>query len=347
MVVDPDNYDVSNVRDGSVGDTSNSKNENHGFVWATDGPEEDDRQNDPDHHQNSETGASAWSQSQPREKDQSLEWGSTDSNRNDTSQKTHGENERSPHKQARAEEDDWERDTTVRNEATWTSRSAPQPQTSQRQSSEWVTTEPNSNTEPNPATHESETAAPRQTDGISDSQRSQQQHARIAIDPIDYDTEELRTVSDQETDNTAVESETEAHGFVWSEPPEQHRARIEDPTPEQYQRLLTLEGIDPKTVGEKPYLTRISTDGAGGFVIDWLEFLACEAGTEGAIDAIERYQEIGWFTENVKKDLENNIQWIDHCDGNGFDVFDRGDHLLSFAYIAKIASVDSKGMMFY
>lgn len=171
---------------------------------------------------------------------------------------------------------------------------------------------------------------------------------RVAIDPIDYPIDELRTIADcEDVDIVSPESESEIHGFVWSEPPERHRTHVEDPTPEQRERLLTIAGIDPERVGEKPYLTTLSTEDAGAFITGWLEFLSIEAGTQGAIDALERYCEVGWMTEPVAEKLEDRLQWIDHRDGNGFETFDRGDHLLNFAYVAKIASLSAEGMMFY
>lgn len=185
-------------------------------------------------------------------------------------------------------------------------------------------------------------------DDRQERESARQRLTRIGVDPINYDLEELRTILGCETvDGTSFEPESEAYGFVWTEPPEQHRACIEDPAPEQSRRVLTFAGIDPELVDEKPYLTMLPPETAGAFVMDWLEFLAIEAGTEGAIDAIERYQEIGWFTERVEQDLRNGMLWIDQYDGNGFDMFDQSDHLLSFVYVAKIASIISERTIFY
>lgn len=171
---------------------------------------------------------------------------------------------------------------------------------------------------------------------------------RVSIDPIDYPVEELRAIADCEpADTLELGDDAEVHGFVWSEPPEQYRVHVEDPTPQQRKRLLTVAGIDPERVGEKPYLVSVSTEGVGALLNDWLEFLTEEAGTDGAIDALERYEEIGWMTEHVAADLKNKLQSIEYKNGDGFDTLDRGDHLLSFAYTAKIASLHSDGMVFY
>lgn len=374
MVVDPNTHDVTEFRDEGGEDTSHTEDDDHGFVWVSDGPEEDSQRTDdlpwsnedgPSSHTRSNTNT----QPQSREERRSVEWGHTDSISDESDRRHNAQHEH-------AEETDRERtdDLPWSNEAATSSdpdpdsdsdphrqrhrqqqsRAQSQSQEKQRQSADLEPTS-NSDTGEEPETRNENASdrhvrndADERSDSDESSESQLQQHSRVATDPIDYDVKELHTVSEcGDVDSLPVESETEAHGFVWSDPPEEHRARIEDPTPEQHERLLTLAGIDPEKVGEKPYLTRVSSEAAGGFVVDWMEFLAREAGTEGAIDAIERYQEIGWFTESVEEDLRNNIQWIDQHNGNGFEVFDRGDHLLSFAYVAKIASVNSKGMVFY
>ncbi len=172
--------------------------------------------------------------------------------------------------------------------------------------------------------------------------------AQVAIDPTSYSIEELRTVADcSDPDVVTPITDNEVHGFVWSEPPEEHRSHVEDPTPQQIDRLLTLAGIDPERVGEKPYLTRVEQQEAGTYINGWVDFLIAEAGTEGAISAIDRYQEIGWITPHVAEQLLERVEWADVQDGEGYEVFDRGDHLLNFFYVAKIASLSVEGMMFY
>lgn len=158
----------------------------------------------------------------------------------------------------------------------------------------------------------------------------------IAIDPINYDIDELRSLADGETSPQLKDGH-----------PEHFRVHIPDPTPEQFRRLLLLEEIDPKTIGEKPYLTELPTDAAGGFVLDWLTFLTEEAGTDGAIEAISQYRKIGWFTERIERKLWDCMLWIEHRDGFGITALDRADHLLSFAYMAKIVSISTIDMEFY
>lgn len=343
MVVDPNNYDVSELREqAAADDTSDNESDDHGFNWVTD-QESTQADDDPD----DETDAFA-------PKDQ---WQSTVNKERQSGR----ENQRSHRKQR-------SRESSQRS-----SRENADPD--DHSPSKFFTSQDGGRILPRQRTEESDPIADDDPDEGSGYERKEERKTRrrednevrrredrdvegrenegeeprrqrlerLGIDPINYDLGALRTVTDQ----NGPELDTEAHGFVWSEPPEQYRTRVEDPTSEQHKRLLTIAGIDPDLIGEKPYLTTLPTEAAGSFVIDWLEFLTGEAGTKGAIDALARYQEIGWFTARVENELKNSMRWIDNRDGDGFSVFDQGDHLLSFAYVAKIASINSEGMMFY
>lgn len=389
MVVDPSRYDVSDLRERSIDDTSNSGDDNHGFVWVRNETEAESQGDNANHHQNNENTTSSQSDTQSKEKSHSQNTGEkiTDLDKNTASnQTTHSSDGGFTYQESGQTEDkgpgfQWSNTTNesaseTQSQSLSETESESQLQEKPTESFEgwdsndskfekWDDNGLNNDIQSDTETHNSDSSTQQHTETTADGQSAEsttgkqsvvngddggqeQQYAKTAIDPINYDISELQAISDCDiVDHLSNELETEVHGFVWSDPPEEHRSRIEDPTPEQHQRLLTLEGIDPEMVGEKPYLTRISTEAAGAFISDWLEFLTHEAGTEGAINAIERYHEIGWFTKSVEEDLQNRIRWNDHYDGNGYKVFDRGDHLLSFAYIAKIASVNSEGMVFY
>lgn len=307
MVVDSSDVDVSESHSGSEEDALNAESGDYGFVWTTDDSEA--------------------------------------TNRNATNQTDHATAE--PSADAAADSQfEWNDSDTQ-----WSHDDAP------------PDSEPNENTSDgtNRARSSADTSVkdPRRdmnSDGgetvisgtFSSTDDTDGPDEHVSIDPIDYPVDELRTIADcEDVDVVSPESETEVHGFVWSEPPEGHRTHVEDPTPEQRQRLFAIAGIDSERVGEKPYLTTLTPEDTEAFITGWLEFLTIEAGTQGAIDALERYREAGWMTEPVAEKLEDRLQWIDRRDGNGFETFDRGDHLLNFAYVAKIASLSAKGMVFY
>lgn len=323
MVVDPSDFGVSESHNGGVDDTLNADSSDSGFVWSSDEPEPTTTTTQKNDGRTSVEPHTDTAPSDP------FEWANTVSE--DIHHQIH---------------DGF--DTSQDSQLNWSTRSidesradepTPTPDDGALTTDDDGTPRSNMNSDSHGSVVSS-VAAPATED--------EESPERVVIDPIDYLVDELRTVADCENvDTIPLHEETEVHGFVWSEPPQQYRAHIEDPTPQQRQRLLAIADIEPERLGEKPYLVRISTEDAGAFITDWLEFLTTEAGTDGAIDALERYGEIGWMTEHVTTELKNEIRSREYHDGDGFETFDRGDHLLNFAYIAKISALSSEGMFFY
>lgn len=156
------------------------------------------------------------------------------------------------------------------------------------------------------------------------------------IDPSDYDVDELRDLSDGEFPDAPFEHRVREQGFLWATPSDRRRLGIEDPTPEQRRRLTTLAGLDADSLEEKPYLEALPDEDAT--VRDWLEYLSGEAGYEGTLDALERYRRLGWYTEAVESDLRGHMLAVERHEGEGFAALDRTDHLLSLAYVARLAA---------
>ena len=159
----------------------------------------------------------------------------------------------------------------------------------------------------------------------------------MGLDPNDYDVEELRSITDGEFPEAGFERRVKEYGFLWAEPSEFRALGVEDPTPEQRRRLMELEGVDPAALSTKPYLERLPEDDDA--VLDWLEFLVATGGNEGALEALERYQTLGWLTDDAETDLRGYMLGVGRRDGDGLEAFDRADHLLSFAYVARLAAL--------
>jgi len=159
----------------------------------------------------------------------------------------------------------------------------------------------------------------------------------MGLDPNEYDVEELRSITDAEFPEAGFERRVKEYGFLWTEPSEFRAVGVEDPTPEQRRRLMELEGVDPAALSSKPYLESVPDDGDA--VLDWLEFLVTTGGNEGALEALERYRNLGWLTEDVESDLRGYMLGVGREDGDGLDAFDTADHLLSFAYLARLATL--------
>ncbi|RRJ32198.1 FlaD/FlaE family flagellar protein [Halocatena pleomorpha] len=317
MVVDSSDFDVSETHDGRVDDASDAESREYGFVWTADDTETSDR---------TTTQTDAVSSTEPLAEttpNDQFEWASPTERRTDGSlHNDHNVSRNSEPENSMIGDNATDEAVFTQFVAESTGDDAPE------------------------LDHASGTTAV--SEAATERHDSDESPDSVVIDPINYPVEELRTIADcVDTSIVSSLSDSEIHGFVWSEPPEQHRTHVEDPTEEQRKRLLMIAGIDSKRIGEKPYLTALATDEAETFITDWLEFLTLEAGTHGATEALDRYREIGWMTEPVAEQLKERLQWIDYRDGNGFDTFDRGDHLLNFVYAAKIASLSAEGMVFY
>lgn len=163
----------------------------------------------------------------------------------------------------------------------------------------------------------------------------------MSINPRDYDLEELRkmarerggqTRSDleepvEETDigiDSVSRSEDKPSG------PDSFRAGL-------YRELLPLEAGGEAT---KPYLDRLPETYAGEHLIfEWLEFLLLHAGYQGAIEALDYYEAVGWITDDCQSALTDYMLGVEDSPNGDPATLDVDDHLLSLVYIAKLASM--------
>jgi archaellum component FlaD/FlaE len=159
----------------------------------------------------------------------------------------------------------------------------------------------------------------------------------MGVDPLDYDVDELRSATEGAVPPTYDVKEA---GFHWASSSEGRRTGPEDPTPEQARRVAALGGVDPERLHEKPFLPSVPEgERAREAVLDWLGYLAAEAGYEGALAALERYDALDWFGDGVEEELRGYMLGVGRPEGDGLAALDATDHLLSFAYVARLSSV--------
>lgn len=166
----------------------------------------------------------------------------------------------------------------------------------------------------------------------------------MSINPRDYDLDELRKMARErggKTDSGGTNGDVdEADIGLGSDVPSgdegmgqaggSFRAGL-------YRELLPLEaGSD----AEKPYLDTLPEHYAGEHLIfEWLEFLLLHAGYQGAMEALDYYESVGWITEDCEGSLHDYLLGLDESAGNDPNDLDIDDHLLSLVYIAKLASM--------
>jgi len=105
-----------------------------------------------------------------------------------------------------------------------------------------------------------------------------------------------------------------------------------------YRELLPLEAGNDT---DKPYLDTLPEHyAAENLVFEWLEFLLLHAGYQGALEALDYYESVGWITETCESALNDYMLGLGEqpsSDGSDLDI---DDHLLSLVYIAKLASME-------
>jgi len=151
----------------------------------------------------------------------------------------------------------------------------------------------------------------------------------MSINPRDYDLEELRRMARQR-DKEAGDADVELGVADETPAPNSFRAGL-------YRELLPLEaGSD----ASKPYLSTLPEQYAGeNLIFEWLEFLLLHAGYQGATDALDYYESVGWITEDVESDLTDYLLGIESATADEDAALDIDDHLLSLVYVAKLASM--------
>ncbi|MEF8783002.1 MAG: FlaD/FlaE family flagellar protein [Haloarculaceae archaeon] len=161
----------------------------------------------------------------------------------------------------------------------------------------------------------------------------------MSINPRDYDLDELRKMARErggQTGDGDVNLDDGEVGFgtvgTGEDVPAGNSFRAG-----LYRELLPLEaGSD----ASKPYLAGLPEHYAGEhLVFEWLEFLLLHAGYQGASEALDYYEAVGWITEDVESDLNDYLLGIDDQGANDGNELDIDDHLLSLVYVAKLASM--------
>lgn len=151
----------------------------------------------------------------------------------------------------------------------------------------------------------------------------------MAIDPSDYDVDELREMVEPGHDADRVYGEG---GFLWPVTPPD----LGDTDPEavsEWERMVSGDTT-------KPFLEGVPAAVEAELVtFEWLEFLQSEAGYEGCLDALQYYRSIDWITEDAEEQLQNYLLGVGRRPGNGVDELDRRDHMRSLAYIARLSSL--------
>lgn len=170
----------------------------------------------------------------------------------------------------------------------------------------------------------------------------------MTINPRDYDLDELREMargrSDEprtppasEDDEEIAPPEMDGWNTIDSEPdPEAVLARGQFES-DLYRELMPLEAGEEDLA--KPYLKSLPESYAAEIVVfEWLEFMLEDFGYQGANEALQYYESVGWITEDIQGTLNDYLVGIEEPEGHVNDG-DVDSHKLSLVYVARLVSM--------
>jgi len=161
----------------------------------------------------------------------------------------------------------------------------------------------------------------------------------MSINPRDYDLDELRKMARERGGDPGDEVDDQEIGLGGSVPGPDEGGGVDNSfRAGLYRELLPLEAGNDTS---KPYLASLPEHYAGEHLIfEWLEFLLLHAGYQGATEALDYYESVGWITEECESSLNDYMLGLgEQPSGDGTDL-DIDDHLLSLVYIAKLAAME-------
>jgi flagellar protein FlaE len=170
----------------------------------------------------------------------------------------------------------------------------------------------------------------------------------MTINPRDYDLDELRKMARGRNDEPRGAPKSDEEGEL--APPDMDGWNTIDaePDPEEvlardqfesdlYRELMPLEAGEDDL--EKPYLKSLPESYAAEIVVfEWLEFLLEDFGYQGANEALQYYESVGWITEDIEGTLNDYLVGIEEPEGNVSDG-DIDSHKLSLVYVARLVSM--------
>lgn len=147
------------------------------------------------------------------------------------------------------------------------------------------------------------------------------------IDPIEYDTVELRELARRRGDRYLDD------GFLWAEPPESLPSL--DEVAEHDRPVAWTGSLEER---QKPYLHGVpGTEEGRRIAREWVRGLVERAGSGGAVEALAYYESLGWLTETAREEVEDYLLAVDYRPGGSLADLSRADHVESLARTARLA----------
>lgn len=163
----------------------------------------------------------------------------------------------------------------------------------------------------------------------------------MTINPRDYDLDELRKMARERDGPTDMSDGDDGSPEVDWDPMEAEDEVLSADSFQSglYRELLPLEAGAPDDL-EKPYLDALPETYAAEFLLfEWLEFLLLHAGFQGATEALQYYESVGWITDDVESTLGDYMLGIEGPPAGEENDLSMDDHKISLVYVAKLVSM--------
>jgi archaellum component FlaD/FlaE len=168
----------------------------------------------------------------------------------------------------------------------------------------------------------------------------------VAIDPRNYDLDELRSASvgqpslggRDEWPGAWTDAAADADEETAADEPDRPAAAVAFETAVT-RDLAALDGEDV----ERPYLPTLPASlSAEALLFEWLEFLVLQGGRESAADAFDFYERVGWLGGDAAESLDAYLSGIGVPRPNEGNDLDPDDHRVSLHYIARLTSCSQR-----
>jgi archaellum component FlaD/FlaE len=169
----------------------------------------------------------------------------------------------------------------------------------------------------------------------------------VAIDPRNYDLDELRSASVGQPSLGGRDDWPEAWVDATADDEPDTTDDDEPGRPAAAVAFETaiardLAALDGDAV-ERPYLPALPASlPAEALIFEWLEFLVLQGGRESAADALEFYERVGWLGSDAAGMLDRYLAGVGDPRAGAATDLDVDDHRVSLHYIARLASCSQR-----
>ena len=171
----------------------------------------------------------------------------------------------------------------------------------------------------------------------------------MAIDPRNYDLDELRSASVGQPSLGGRDDWPEAWADAAAEDDGTGTAE-DDGDSDRPAAAVAFETAIARDLAmldegdvKRPYLPALPASlAAEALIFEWLEFLVLQGGHESAADALEFYERVGWLGSDAVGMLDRYLAGVGNPRADAANGLGADDHRVSLHYIARLVSCSQR-----